>query len=90
MTAGETALHLANHPFFLKASRAENFMATEWDVEELVRKYEAGATLDDLAFELRSNNVKIRRILVEAGVTIRKRGTVKGAPRRSYLDIRRK
>lgn len=65
-------------------------MAADWDVEEMVRKYEAGASLDELAFEMRSNNVKIRRILVEAGVTIRKRGTIKGAPRKSYLDIRRK
>lgn len=51
--------------------------------EEIVERYRAGASLDDLAILCQCGPSKIRRILIEAGVEIRLRGGRNGTPGRS-------
>ena len=49
--------------------------------EELVGKYLNGASLDDLSIECRCSPGKIRRILTDAKVELRKRGGLSGKKR---------
>jgi uncharacterized protein (DUF433 family) len=54
-------------------------------VEELAARYQAGASLDDLAVLYGNTPYRIRRTLVDAGVAIRPRGSL---PTNAFDDPR--
>lgn len=51
--------------------------------EEMVERYRAGASLDELTILCQCGPSKIRRMLIEAGIGIRLRGGRNGTPERS-------
>ena len=53
--------------------RGRGVLAVRWSVEDLVERYRAGASLDDLAIQCKCASRKVRRILIAAGVMIRYR-----------------
>jgi uncharacterized protein (DUF433 family) len=53
--------------------RGRGVLAVRWSVEDLVERYRAGASLDDLAIQCECASRKVRRILIAAGVEIRHR-----------------
>jgi uncharacterized protein (DUF433 family) len=54
--------------------RGRGVLAIRRSVEEVVERYRAGASLDDLAVLCRCSAAKVRTLLVKAGVELRPRG----------------